>query len=191
MATSKKITSKSVAEASKEKIFQTAFNLFATHGYSRTSVDSIARKAKISKGLIYHYFSSKEEILRGLFTRFVEETGQQMIGDKNQSPKEVLRNLIDFSVSFIIQEEKLNRLMIALVIQPDVIKGIKKDMVKLREGWWGILISTLKQLGHKNPEAEGYFLGALLDGVGLGYIAMGKEYPIQKVKKLIEIKYGL
>ncbi|MBS1745904.1 MAG: TetR/AcrR family transcriptional regulator [Bacteroidetes bacterium] len=191
MPTTKKRNTKVIADASKEKIFQTAFDLFALNGYSRTSVDAIAKKAKISKGLIYHYFTSKEDILRGIFLRFVENTSLQMTGDGSLPPKAALKQMIDFSISFIIHEVKLSRLMIALVIQPDVIKGINKDMSKLREGWWGVLIDLLKKMGYKNPEAEGYFLGAILDGISLGYIAMGKSYPIEKVKRLIKKKYEL
>ncbi|TAN20119.1 MAG: TetR/AcrR family transcriptional regulator [Chitinophagaceae bacterium] len=191
MAPRKKEDFSEMADASREKILKSAFELFANHGYSRTSVDMIAQKARISKGLIYHYFKSKEEILRGLFIQFVEETNEQILWNESQSPQAALQQLIDFSVHFITGEVKLNRLMISLVLQPDVIKGIKKDMERLREGWWGRLTALLKELGYKDPEAEGYLLGAILDGFGLGYIAMGKEYPVEKVKKLIEKKYGL
>lgn len=44
------------------EILKTALNLFSQKGYYATSVDDITREAGISKGLIYTYFKSKEEI---------------------------------------------------------------------------------------------------------------------------------
>lgn len=190
MSPRKKEEFKEITEASKEKILNAAFNLFASLGYARTSMDMVAKKAKISKGLIYHYFKSKEEILRTIFIRFLEKTDKQ-IWAKNDNPKSALKNLIESFVHYITQEIQFNRLMISLAVQPDVVKGIKKDMERLREGWWGKISNILKESGYKDPETEAYLLGAILDGFGLGCIVMGKEYPTEKVKKLIEKKYGL
>ncbi len=46
----------------KEMIIHHAFNLFAEKGYSDTSIDHIVKASGISKGGIYYYFPSKEEI---------------------------------------------------------------------------------------------------------------------------------
>ncbi len=43
-------------------ILKTALKLFSQKGYYATSIDDITREAGISKGLIYNYFKSKEEI---------------------------------------------------------------------------------------------------------------------------------
>ncbi len=42
----------------------TALELFGTEGFDKTSISSIASKAGISKGLLYNYFSSKEELIK-------------------------------------------------------------------------------------------------------------------------------
>lgn len=49
-------------ELSKEKIQQAALFEFSKHGYEGASMSHIAERAKISKGLIYHYFPSKEAL---------------------------------------------------------------------------------------------------------------------------------
>lgn len=43
-------------------ILKTALRLFSQKGYYATSIDDITRDAGISKGLIYTYFKSKEDI---------------------------------------------------------------------------------------------------------------------------------
>jgi hypothetical protein len=47
----------------KALIIDTALNLFADEGYHNTTISRIARQAGISKGLMYNYFVSKEELL--------------------------------------------------------------------------------------------------------------------------------
>lgn len=54
--------SQDLAETRKNKILQHAFDVFAEKGYSLTTIDDIVRASGISKGGIYTYFSSKEEM---------------------------------------------------------------------------------------------------------------------------------
>ena len=57
------------AEKRKKQIVDAALALFDQNGYSGTKISDIAEKAGISKGLTYHYFHSKEEIVLALLTR--------------------------------------------------------------------------------------------------------------------------
>lgn len=45
-----------------QRILAAAIELFTRWGYDKTSLDEIARAAHISKGSIYYYFSSKENL---------------------------------------------------------------------------------------------------------------------------------
>lgn len=49
-------------ESRKAHIIESAFKVFSEKGYSHTSIDDIARHAGTSKGGIYNYYKSKEEI---------------------------------------------------------------------------------------------------------------------------------
>lgn len=167
-----------------------AFELFAGQGYAQTSVESIAVKAKISKGLIYHYFHGKEDILKGLFTLLQLETRELLSGSQGLSPQEFLKKLFDFSIGYITNHTKVNRLMLAMTLQPDVIKGLKKDIEKLRDVWMTMMIDLFKELKYENPEAEAYLLGAIFDGMSIGYLALD-GYPLDILKDLLEKRYGL
>lgn len=46
-----------------ELILEVAARLFAAEGYTRTSLDMIAREVGLHKATLYHYFASKDEIL--------------------------------------------------------------------------------------------------------------------------------
>jgi len=47
----------------RKSILDVALPLFFKHGYKKTTILDIAKAAKMSKGLVYHYFANKEEIL--------------------------------------------------------------------------------------------------------------------------------
>lgn len=46
----------------RQKIINSAKNLFASHGYSQTTIDDIITAAGVTKGAFYHYFKSKEAV---------------------------------------------------------------------------------------------------------------------------------
>lgn len=173
----------------KEKIISAAFELFATKGYAQTSVDSIAAKAKISKGLIYYYFKSKGEILKGILTSLMAKSGF-FEEDDTLSSKQYLKKIVEKSFELITRHTKLFRLILALTMQPEVVKGLKKELESLRILWMDDLTKAFKSLGYKKPEMEAYILCAMFDGAGLGYISL-KDYPIHDIRHFIEKKYDL
>jgi len=68
------LTDRSIAQTDKRKqILDAAVRVFAEHGYHGSRVGDIAEDAGVAHGLLYHYFSSKEEVLR---TVFVENWGE-------------------------------------------------------------------------------------------------------------------
>lgn len=54
-------------------ILDVATRLFVEKGYEHTSLQDIISETKLSKGAIYHHFSSKEEIFEAIFHRIGEE----------------------------------------------------------------------------------------------------------------------
>jgi AcrR family transcriptional regulator len=46
----------------KEKIIETARNIFSRFGIKKSTMDEIARKIRMAKSTLYHYFKNKEEI---------------------------------------------------------------------------------------------------------------------------------
>ena len=49
-----------------------ALFLFAHNGFNGTTISQIAKHAEISKGLIYNYFDSKEELLEGILNKGID-----------------------------------------------------------------------------------------------------------------------
>ena len=51
----------------RQRILDAAVRVFARSGYHTSRVGDIAEEAGIAHGLLYHYFSSKDEVLRTVF----------------------------------------------------------------------------------------------------------------------------
>lgn len=54
-------------------ILKAAENIFAQKGFHAATVSDIARKAKVSEGTIYEYFSSKEELLFSIPAQTIQQ----------------------------------------------------------------------------------------------------------------------
>ncbi|WP_026896876.1 TetR/AcrR family transcriptional regulator [Daejeonella oryzae] len=63
----------------KESIKKAAKELFRKYGYHKTSVNEIAKKAKIAKATIYKYFESKELVLHAILMDYIRHSVQDII----------------------------------------------------------------------------------------------------------------
>jgi len=62
------LTDRSIAqEERRRQILDAAVRVFARSGYHGSRVGDIAQEAGVAHGLLYHYFSSKEEVLQTVF----------------------------------------------------------------------------------------------------------------------------
>lgn len=57
---------------SKEKILNIAFEIFVNKGYQGTSLNDIAKESGLTKGGIYHYFESKEDLYYQVLAKFFD-----------------------------------------------------------------------------------------------------------------------
>jgi TetR/AcrR family transcriptional regulator, fatty acid metabolism regulator protein len=71
---SRPLTDRSIASLDKRtRILEAAVRVFAERGYHASRVGDIAEDAGVAHGLLYHYFASKDDVLK---TIFVENWGQ-------------------------------------------------------------------------------------------------------------------
>lgn len=66
------------AAATRQRILDAAFQLFATNGYEGTTMRDIAAAAECSLGLTYRYFASKEDLALELYRWLAVQLEQQV-----------------------------------------------------------------------------------------------------------------
>ena len=67
-------TRKEQKERRRQEILYTALELFVSKGYAATKITDIAKQADMSRGLMFHYFESKEKLYEELIRMGLEGT---------------------------------------------------------------------------------------------------------------------
>src|SRR5690554_5098759 len=57
----------------KDKIIEASLAEFAEYGYDKASTDRISTKAGVSKGLIFHYFGSKDNLYMIIINKCIDD----------------------------------------------------------------------------------------------------------------------
>ena len=172
-------------------ILQTALQAFAEKGYASASMSFIAQQAGISKGLTYHYFKNKEDLLVGIFQMLEGLADGLEEAWEGKSASQKLHLAVDLTFEILQTQPQVVRFMTALALQPAVTASLNQLIESQKLMNIKVYQSLFKELGYPNPNMEAYAFGALLDGVALGYLALGKLYPLEDMKTLIITKYKL
>ena len=82
-------------DSKRDTITGNAAKLFAEKGFGGASISDISKACNISKSLIYHYYSAKEDILYGVMTDHIDKlttatSNQDLL---HQDPKQEFYNL--------------------------------------------------------------------------------------------------
>lgn len=179
-----------IRKSSREHIIEVALKLFAKQGYHATSIAQIAVKAKISKGLMYNYFKSKDDLLKMVIQKGMDEIMQLTVSiDPGLSSKEKLAQLIELSIKHIKDYTAYWNLFISLILQPEVQKNTGSIIAKFREEEVMIMTDLFRQSGSKNPAADAFSLGVQLDGIGLNYVAAPQKFPLEEMKNYLIENY--
>lgn len=178
-----------IRKQTRQQIIDAAFELFAKQGYTTTSISSVARKAEISKGLIYHYFDSKETILSAIFDQLVDIGNAVLEFPDDFTPVDKIRQVLEGTFKFIEEQTEKGRLMTALALQPGTFDALGPKIDEVNKTQMVLYIEILNELGYEKPEVEAYRIGALMDGILLGYATMGDEYPLKEMKQKIMDEY--
>jgi TetR/AcrR family fatty acid metabolism transcriptional regulator len=177
------LTDRSIAVADKRKLLLgAAVRVFARRGYHGSRVGDIAEEAGVAHGLLYHYFSSKEQVLQTVFRenwgelldRFREvEATDEPSGDKLAGIAKILlrtwRNDADL-VTVMVREvarsphlqEQVDEVREAFAIVQRVIEegqaegSFRRDLDPRLASW--ILYGGLEEI------LTGWVLGVLPDG---------------------------
>jgi len=102
-------------------IMDTALKDFANEGYHNTTISQIAKHAGISKGLMYNYFKSKEELLNRIVIRSIEDIFSHFnLSEKGHLTEEEFERFIRVLFNHVRKNLSFWRLFYQLILQKDV-----------------------------------------------------------------------
>ena len=91
-----------------EDIMRAALDLFVERGFHGTSVPSVAEKAHVAAGTIYHYFEGKEALVNAIFQRWKMAMSGEILRDFpfQASPREQFRTVWERMAVFAVAHPK-------------------------------------------------------------------------------------
>jgi AcrR family transcriptional regulator len=176
-----------IRKSSKQKILDAALEVFAKEGYHSSTVGAIAKKARVSQGLMYNYFKSKEKLLNELMIGMMESfLSDFMPVDPQQkiSRKDIV-NFINLGIDLVLKDPKFWKLYFSVLLQPDVFAMVMDKMMRMAQPYFNALAKYFKEKGEKDPVAVMRYFSAVMDGVQLHCMIDPKTFPADKVKKLL------
>ena len=88
-------------DARKNRILEAALAEFAAKGYKKASTNTIVREAKVSKGLLFHYFISKKELYIYIYNYALETITNELYEGVNFADLDVLERLYSSTIQKI------------------------------------------------------------------------------------------
>ena len=172
-------------ETTKSRVRKSALALFSVNGYYQTSISEITTNARISKGLFYHYYSSKES----LFEEIIFESIESLLNYLPQNNEEDFNDdKLDYFINKVIlpslDEDKTHwELLILLLSKQTSYKTAFDYLTKSSTliEYERMLCRFFKEKGCKNPDIEVKLFTSSLMGICIQYISNPSAIPIKKI----------
>lgn len=170
----------------KDIILETALEVFATHGFHGSSISTIAKHAGIAKGLLYNYFKSKEELLKAIMQKGVQDIIEVYTPILNEElTPQVFRKFLSIYFKLLKENTSFWRLYFAIAMQPSVIEMMEKEFDEMTNPYQEMLVKYYLGQGSLNPEADALLAHAMIDGITLNYVMTHHDFPMEKLEKIL------
>ena len=182
------VQNKIIREEKKDLILRTALKVFAQEGYHASSVNKIADKANISKGLIYNYFESKEDLLNNIVSNIMDRFMEKYPPIDSIPNDSHIEYFIDQSFEFILEDKARAKLLFALTAQSIVMDLMTKITMQKAEPFMNNVMNFFEIKKYDDPEGMMHYFFSTLEGVQL-HVTFNPLYPIDKVKKILKKQF--
>jgi AcrR family transcriptional regulator len=179
---------KDIPPQRRRQILDAAIELFSHSGYHGVTVDAIAQRAGISKGNLYWYFKSKQEIFQLLF----DDIGIRLfwpfvqIMESDRSPRDKLLAFAECSLDSAEENPEALKLMWQIATQPEL-----RELLSYEYSLWIIpfidyLTPLFDEVGERNPESTAMLYAFTLDS--LMFLAVIGQDVYERKKLLAALK---
>jgi AcrR family transcriptional regulator len=124
-------TANAIKPDHREDILQAAIEVFGHVGYAAASTNEIVRQAKVSKGLLFHHFTSKEKLYMACQLYMMEEYGRFMLARLNFTSADFFERIL-YSLRVKMEFGRKNPKFLALINRAWYMEG-ENDPLKASE----------------------------------------------------------
>ncbi len=178
----------------RSEIRDAALEIFARKGFENTTVQEIADKANISKGTVYLYFKTKEDILDTASKEILQQLEGEILGASEglSDPVDKLSALISEALNITPEFEQIFAVHMEIRLfhlrnkaYEKVIRHLKATLAKFR-GVVSEIIGQGKDQGafrhDVDAEALAICLLGIVDGIVMQYLHDKSDFSMQDVR---------
>lgn len=176
-------------EKKKLKIIAAASRLFvAQKGIKKTSLADIARELGISKGTLYYYYASKDDLIFDITEHHMRQISDDMFALIDQRPgRSSLESILKAMVEAILNARTRSHLHLYLI--REAMSGndaIRKRFVKTYRDWFALTQSGLeKVMGAGDFSLMAPIVVAVLDGFVIQSTLDVQEVPVADIVRYL------
>jgi AcrR family transcriptional regulator len=133
-------------EARPQEILEAALAVFAEKGLAAARMDDIAARAGVTKGTIYLYFPSKNDVFKSLLSTHIAERlktiGAIVDGFEGPTPQ-LIANVIRFAGSVLVNSENvvLPKIVISEITKfPELLRFYREEVIERGLGLWEAIL---------------------------------------------------
>ena len=171
----------------KNAILKAARKLFFEKGFQSITVETIAKEAELSKGAVYLYFKSKEEIYAQILMNDIEKFNNSLsiTFEKDKSAADMLKHFTEVYISFFLNDRELFRILMTFMLHTDQLSfsgELSSELIKTTNKPINVIdqifqkgIDSGEFLPHVNSWQCRNALWGLMNGIMSLHIFTGKE----------------
>jgi AcrR family transcriptional regulator len=152
-----------------------AVEVFTEKGFHAATTAEIAARAGVSKGLVFSYFRSKDDLLRAV----LEDRMATVFRDLSSLPppeagRQMLEAVVEIWPRYALEHAELHRLYLSLLLQPGATPAIAEAAAALKpqiERFYGAFATAFRVAGSADPVADAMLFNAALNGILLTLVA--------------------
>jgi AcrR family transcriptional regulator len=165
-----------------EKIIQAAIESFAQTGFDRTKMEDIAKRLGLSKGTIYLYFNSKEDLFLAICEHYLKVMRDQQHSAIFPKKEDLVLDSEHFYENFRRLEQGKDRVMLEMVVESSRNSRLKKGMYEHRLKVYDAVVE------HLNRQIEKGFIkkGIDVNGLASAFVALYDGLTVSKMLGISE-----
>ncbi len=184
---------KDEAEKTRNAILDAAEKVFYAHGVARTSLEEIARAAKVTRGAVYWHFKDKIELCQAMVDRVFlpqEDVLERLSQSATSAPLEDLRTACAESLRLMATDKRRQRVVTILMFRCEYVREMAVAMKRRRQckdrmlSRVSRLFERARELGELapvwTPRLAALALQALMNGLITSGLEGRKDFDFKK-----------
>lgn len=178
----------------KKKIIDTAIDLISQKGIKGTSLADIAKNVGISKGTLYYYYATKNDLIFDITETHMDHLTNRLFDIIRQNRGNVTWREMSYKLfTTVIDSETRTRLHIYLI--QEILSGnlkLKDHFTKTYNKWFDLIAEAYNLITDKDKEilVQARIFVAAIDGFIIQHIIGTEQIPFNEVVNNLAVIIG-